>query len=674
MNGGHVSGNSYGNNNSGNGFTHNSAENSTVGIQAETVHNSSVYIVNPDASPQEKYAVGVRFLEDGIPSRARDMISDAIAHGYDSAEVRFHWVLALLSTRAYHELGPEEIRQLQIAAGNVPSHPEGEWKDALRVTFDLLALLSAADGQAAGETARVLDRLQSLSPPQRNAILRHLDLVLIGGLKDGLWAESREWAERERFAHDRTQRVWAYFEPDPIGPRALEPRPSGADAARKALPLRTGLFVAAVAFLWVLAMFGDPVPAVLALPVGIGAGVAAARFGPEWWYRERRVLMGDQEPRVPHPNAPDPGGEGFTNRLRHSFDHYFGVRVPHGFATPDWLARTAPLRAGLVAEISFLYRESRVGVDRLNWLVRHLAEDARDRQNAGTLFDDAGQNRAPASSKALAVAALAVLGLTALYLVGAAFSSNVPLALLAAAGGGYAGRAAAHSWLDAWGEDRRFAEETREYQEQLAARGAAFRKWKSYLDATRPTELEMETWLTCDKTLFVDEALRHYRLTWRDLITHTILITPARPYKRGRVRGGPWRYSRYGFRLFLITQDGVREISSESDFTDGKRGENEQRSNYRFDALSSVQVTERANVGYDLELVLTNGPARNIRVKDADTHQLAPDENAQEISEINLNAAGFLHTFHLLEGIAADGKGWIERNNPRNLPPFRPAD
>ncbi|MFE9688101.1 hypothetical protein ACFYSQ_43515, partial [Streptomyces sp. NPDC006285] len=66
-----------------------------------------------------------------------------------------------------------------------------------------------------------------------------------------------------------------------------------------------------------------------------------------------------------------------------------------------------------------------------------------------------------------------------------------------------------------------------------------------------------------------------------------------------------------------------------------------------------------------------NGPARKIRLKDADAHQLAPDENSQEIAEINLNAAGFVHTFRLLEGIAADGKGWIERTNPSNLPSFR---
>jgi hypothetical protein len=654
--------------------THNSAAyDSTVGIQAETVHNSNVYFVHPDASPQEKYKVGVRFLEDGIPSRARDMISDAIAHGHDNAEVRFHWVLSMLSARAYHDLSTEELQRLHHASGLVRTYAEGEWKDALRVAFELLAMLSTADG----ETGRVLERLRALSPGWCDAILRHFDLVLTGGLKDSLWAENCERAETARFGNDRVQRVWAYFEPDPIGPRALPPRPSTAAAAQAGLPVRAGLFVIVTAFLWISALVADPSAAVIELLAAVGAGLTAAHFGRRWWYEDTRLKAKNRESHIAHTGDPASAGDGFTNRVRHSFDHYFSIRVPHGFATHEWLGHTVHIRNGLSAEIAVLYRESRISVDRVNWLIRYLAEDARDRHNKGTLFDHRHQNQTSAVAKALCVVALITLGITTLALLGTVASgadgSQMLLAFLAVVGAVWSGRAAASSWLEARSEEYRLAEETQEYQEQLTARQGAYQNWKSFLDITRPSELEMETWLTCDKTLFVDEALRHYQLTWRDLITHTILMTPARPYKRGRVKGGPWRYSRYSFRLFLVTQDGVREISTEFDFTDAKRGD-EQRSNYRFDALSSVQVTERAHIGYDLELVLTNGPARNIRVKDADTHQLAPDENAQEIAEINLNSAGFIHTFHLLEGIAAEGKGWIERNNPNNLPPFRAAD
>ncbi|MFF3555862.1 hypothetical protein ACFYXL_20940 [Streptomyces tsukubensis] len=652
------------------GGHHSAAYDSTVGIQAETVHNSNVYFVHPDASPQEKYRIGVRFLEDGIPTRARDMISDAIAHDYDSAEVRFHWVLAMLSGRAYHDLGSEEVQQLRSASGRVQRYAESEWKDALRVAFELLGMHSTAGGEAGS----VPERLGALSPRQRDAILHHLDLVLTGGLKDSLWAGYRERAEADRFGNNRLQRVWAYFEPEPIGPRALMPRPSTAAAAWATFRVRAGLFAVATGFLCISALVADPAAGAVELLVLLVSGPIAMHFGSRWRYQEHQLRARRNKFPSLHMGHPATAGDGFTNRVRHSFDYYFSNRVPYGVAPQEWFGLTAHIRNGLAAEIAVLYRESRVGVDRVNWLIRHLAEDARDRHNRGTLFDGPHQSRTSAVVKAVSVVALAAFGITTLFLLGTVTSgAGALLAVPAAAAAVWSGHTAMSSWLEARSEEHRLAEETREYEERLAARQAAYQKWKSFLDATRPHELEMETWLTCDKTLFVDEALRHYQLGWRDLITHTILMTPARPYKRGRVRGGPWRYSRYNLRLFLVTQDGVREISAEFDISDDKRG-NEQRSNYRFDALSSVQVTERTQVGYDLELILTNGPARNIRVKDADTHQLAPDENAQQIAEINLNSAGFTHTFRLLEGLAADGKGWIERNNPRNLPPFHAAD
>ncbi|MFE2874813.1 hypothetical protein ACFXG6_24480 [Streptomyces roseus] len=657
--------------NSSSATHHSAAYDSTVGIQAGVVHNSTVNFVHPDASPQEKYAVGVRLLNDGISGRAREMITDAIARGHDSAEVRFHWVLAMLSGRAYHDLSAEDIQQLHHASRRVRNYSEGVWKDALRITFELLSMLRTADG----DTGRVLERLRALSPHQREAMLRHLDLVLTGGLKDSLWAEGRERAEADRFGNDRVHRIWAYFEPVPIGPRALPPRPSTAAAAQAAFPSRARLFAVGSALLWLTALVADPGAAVIELLVALGAGLAAVHFGRRWSSQDHRPNP-MTEPRVP-PTRDPAAGDGFTDRVRQSFDQHFASRAPQGFAPHAWLGHTADLRSSLAAEIALLYRESRVGVERVEWLIRFLAEDARDRHDNGTLLDDRHRDQTAATAKALSVTALIALGITALTMLGTAASGTgspgTLLAVLAAAGVVWSGRAAASTWLEARLEEHRVVRDTQEYHERMTARQIAYQNWKSHLDAMRPSELEMETWLNCDKTLFIDEALRHYQLTWRDLITHTLLITPARPYKRGRTKRGPWRYSRYSFRLFLVTQDGVREISSEFDFTDASRG-NLQRINYRFEALSSVQVTEDTRTGYDLELVLTNGPARNIRVKDADSHQLAPEENAQEIAEISLDAAGFIHTFRLLEGIAADGKGWIERNDPNNLPSFDTAD
>lgn len=646
------------------------AYDSTVGIQAQIVHDSTVYITHPDASPQEKYRVGVQLLQDGVPSRARKMITDAIGRGYDGAEVRFHWVLAMLSARTHHDLSTEEVVGLRYASGLVRFYAEGEWKEALRVTFDLLAVLSTAGS----ETGPILKQLQALPSYQHNAILRHLDLMLTGGLKDDLWAETLERAEAERFGNERAGRVWAYFAPVPIGARAVPPLPSSAAAAQAALPIRAALFVVSSALLLALALISDPAQAVVELLVALGAGLTAARLGVRWWGRETRPGL-TTGARTLHPRDPAPTEGGFTKSVHHSFDHYFRIRTPYGFTPEAWLAHTAQIRGSLAAEIAGLYRESRIGVERVNWLIRHLAEDTRNRHNNGTLFGQR-QEQTPAWTKALIVTAFAVSVAAALAAFDTAVSGAAqprPLwAFLVVLGVAWSGHATASRWLEVRREEHRLVRETREYQEQLTARQRAHQRWKSYLDGLRPNEREMETWLTCDKTRFVDEALRHHRLTWRDLITHTILVAPGPSYKRGRVRGGPWRYSHYVFRLFLFTRDGVREVSSEFNFSDATR-RNEQRSNYRFDALSSVQVTENVDVGYDLELVLTNGPTRKIRIKDADAHQLAPDENSQEISEINLSATGSTHTFRILEGIAADGRSWIERHGPDNLTPFQIA-
>ena len=93
--------------------TTNTAESgSTVGIQGEWVQNSNVYMVSPEDPPERKYEVGVNYLNNGVPTGAREWITDAIVHGYDNAEVRFHWALAMLSKRSYRELSFDERAQL----------------------------------------------------------------------------------------------------------------------------------------------------------------------------------------------------------------------------------------------------------------------------------------------------------------------------------------------------------------------------------------------------------------------------------------------------------------------------------------------------------------------------------------------------------------------------------
>ncbi|MEU9793140.1 hypothetical protein AB0E27_21360 [Streptomyces sparsogenes] len=662
--------------------THNEAHDSFVGFQASEVHGSTINIVPPDASPQKKYEVGVRCLEEGLPGRARELIWDAITHDHDGPQIRFHWVLAMLSKRAHHDLSAEERRQLDRTRDVMQGYAEDkDWKPGLQVVFDLLAL----PGKADSETAAVLKRLRDLAPPQRDLIVHHLDLVLTSRTKATLWAEICELAKTGQFRGDRSRRVRYYFEPDPIGARARPPEESTAFRYRPRLAAWTGLFVVAAGFLGISAVIAEPLTAIVELLIALGTGFLAARFGRPWWHNKHRLQAKEQElgQASNQEPVPDParspasarGGaaaaDGFTSSVRNSFEHYFGTYVPHGFDRPEWLAHTAGIRAVLAAEVAFLYRESRISVDRVNWLIRYLAQDAKDRHNNGTLFAHRQRYRTPVTTKLACVLALAVLGVTSLAVTvtaaGSASASHGLLTFAVFCGAIGIGRRAASVWLDMRSEEQRFAEETQEYHRRMYAREEEFQRWQEHLNAIRPSDAEMEAWLSHDKVLFTADVLRHHQLTWYDIIAHTILTTPARPYRRARRRGGPWRYSRYTLRLFLATRNGIREISTEVDFARATRP-GEQRTNYRFDAFSSVQVTEDDRIGYEMALLLSNGPARTIRIKDADSHQLEPYENARELSQINLDAAGFAHTFRLLEGIAADGKAWIERNNADSPP------
>ncbi len=67
------------------------ADSATVGVQAETIHGDvSVYVIRPGATAKERYDVAVNYLNGGVPSKALDLIEEAIADGHDTSEVRFY--------------------------------------------------------------------------------------------------------------------------------------------------------------------------------------------------------------------------------------------------------------------------------------------------------------------------------------------------------------------------------------------------------------------------------------------------------------------------------------------------------------------------------------------------------------------------------------------------------
>lgn len=634
--------------------TTNVAEN--VGIQGEYVYNSTVYQVMPDAPPQKKYEVGIQYLEDGVPLKARELIGDARAYLYDTAEVRFHWMLAMFSKRSYRDLSAEERSQLRTASIGVSDYADSEWKRALKAICDLLECLN----DRTADPGPALKEVQTLPTPQRDKISRHLDLVLTGTMKDGLWAETRRKAERDRSAHARSDRVWAYFQPEPARPQARQVVVPATTVNDWVIAVAwSGLLALTATFLgWLTFAHPTPVPIAAYVIALIAAGVGAW-CGQKWRYQAHQLLIRDRI-YAGLGGVREPVNKKFANEVGHSCAYYFGKYLPKNMKRERWLTETRGIRIALRDEVSDAYSGTQVTVEQVNWLIRYHARDIRHHQQEGTLLSYRDRYRVGPAVRAAGSVAVTALAVTAFDVVSTAFRSAPVLVSFAVLGAIIGGWGSGRRWMLIISEHRRYAEEDVEREKLMARRTAEYERWKAKLDNTRPSETEMEAWLTCDKTFVLDKALRHYQLAWRDIIAHAVFQTPGKNCKRARISGGQRRYSKYDIRLFLITQDGVRDVNVEIDFEHALVNA-EERENFRFDAVSSVHVGKSGESGYTLELTLTNGPTRTIPVTDPVVQQSA--DNA----EISLDASGFAHALHILEGIAAEGKNWVDRDFATDL-------
>lgn len=682
--------------------TANLADNgATVGMQAQEIKDSYVYVTSntytvPDgATAQEIYEVGVRHLDAGLPAQAQRLIFKAIAGGYDSAEVRLHWLLAMLSKRSYRDLKPQEREMLARAAEVVESYADDEWRRALETIFDLLDCLRTRT-----DAGSALQELTTLPANVRAGIERHLDLVITGGMKDRLWQRSWQRAVDERLAHNRKDRVWAYFEPKPADARArvAEARNIGAWGWLTAVGW-AALFGIAEYRLARLAL-GASRPLLTAYAfTGLLAAAVAAWTGTDWRFRHGRwralgggrprrrkweriygetpapgVVMepklmanllapsGPVRGRRPAVRPPDVTDRGFASGVDRTFTYYFGRYAPAGIEAKDWLTESAFVRRRLRNEVVEIYREQRTSAGQVAWLIRFMARQVRDLYEAGGDWKYMERFRVEWRTRAMCIAAL-TWALGSLAAVSAAAIGTQPVAgvamtLLSAV----AGAVGSLRCVRIGCEFKRHRDDQRVHDEARRERAAERDRWVAKLEATRPSESEMEYWLYCDKTVVLGKALRHYKLAWQDVIAHAFLSTPAEGTTRSRVTHGPWRYSKYEIRLFLVTVDGVREVCDDVDFERGDFGR-QLRLNYRFDAVSSIGVDVVSRASNFLELSLNNGPARQITITEpVKSGFSAPEETDDELSTLNLEAAGFVNALHILEGIAAEGKAWMDRD------------
>ena len=631
-------------------------DSANVGAQAQVVHGGvHTYFIRPGANAKDKYEVGVNYLNGGAPSLALPLIRQAIAEGHDTSEVRFHWLLALLSGRTSQQLSSEDTDQLDALERHSVVYPLDPWSDGIRAVLRLLRSLRSPST----DPTPFIDALDRLHPAQKKLILQHITVFLRGPKGDQIWRRDIEAAEAGRYAKDRDKRVTFFFHPWPAKARARQPTP----AVVPSWSDRAKVFAASLVF--VLALLGvggalalhASIAGILGFLVGCGGACLAATSWIEFrWRARRRVEVGRLF--VPAPPTAAPAG-GFASRVDQRFDYYCWKYSPDKENRSSWLSPTEGIRNQLRDEIVEIYREERVKAEALNWLIRYEVGQLARSWKEGTLYsapDDEFHVRPVVLWAGIAATALGGLLVVATLLSADPVGGFIILAILAASG-----YQAVHRWTGIALELRRAAADKAESERKYSEREAAYEAWREKLRAIRPTDLEMAEWLECDKKVILKRALRHYGLNRSDVISYAFLETPGTPYDRASVRNGPWRYTRYKIIVFLLTADGIRQVTYELNARDGEIEQRDWRS-YRYDALASVEASV-AKDGHrqEFKLYLVNGRVIPFRVSAPITEWNPDDGDAEAVSSATEDATGLRNTLRILEGVAADGKRWIAR-------------
>ncbi|WP_182883934.1 hypothetical protein [Microbispora sp. H10949] len=630
----------------------------TVGIQAETVHGDvHVYQVPPGASPEERFEVGLRCLSGGMSGKARKHIGEAVMDGYVTSRSCFYVLLALLSGRTLQQVPKEDLAPLAIAQQKLTGNVEDEWTHAIKVINRLLASLQERDV----DFSAIEERLSELKDDRRNEIVRHLEMFLHGSIRDAMWVRALDAAKRDRCDRGRLERVWKFFQPEPIGPRVRLPRPPDTTIGTWMSSMTTtAITLAAIGHIGVHAWRYSWPAATLALALVTAGSYACGREGVEWRFRAERLRAKDSERQAVRKPPP----EGFASRIDRQFAEYFARYVPRNTDRGEWLAQTAGVRQALRDEVVELYRESRVDAKRVAWLVRYLVSDVKDRWQRGELWEYRDRLKVPASMKACFALGVVALGIGVTWLVWGGLNI-APLSVVGAAiTASAAGRFAARGWLHIVLKRKRYAADQEEADRLLEGRRAAFMRWRRKL-SDKPDDREMARWLDCDRKALTEEAMQHYKLKPHDVIAHAFIEAPSTPYKRAHVPKGPWRYSRYEILVFLLTADGVRQMTVDLDF-EKAIFHNRRRINYRYDAVAAVQAAEADDGHRTFELTLVNGHPITVQVTGPPPKSEAgAEDDARTVSQATLDTAGLGNTLHVLEGVAAEGKEWINHERER---------
>jgi hypothetical protein len=617
-----------------------------------TVHSGvDAYQIPAGASPRRKFRIARAHLCGGLATTARRLMDEVVAEEPDGGAERFYWLLAFFSGRAFWELSDAERGRLGIFLNEVALLDCGTWQAGV----DLIRRLAGTVHTDDEDPSALVKEFDALPPGQRAKILRHLERVLAGRLKDELWRQSIDQASALQSARGRAERVWKFFEPEPAPPRTRMVRPAQPAPGQPALAvLATALLLLAVGTIAWLLLQSEGTSALAALLVGLGGGAVALANGAEWRFRNERLRTKEREYRG-YPTRFEAGPAGaFAAEVERLYQHYFLKYAPPDAAADRWLLATGGIGGTLRDELVEVHRDRRTSPDELKWLIRYQVRVLRQRWMEGTLTGFRRRWATPPSVRAGVVLGLAAVAGGGCWALEGAVQVRGLTALAAGLLAVPAGCVAAAGWLRIIADDKRVVAERAERDRRMTAYWFEFQRWQHRL-ADRPDDGEMATWLDADRRIVLDRSMRMHQLRWNEISAYASLGAPGFDSPRARVPNGPWRYARYQLFLFLLTADGVRQVVVGVDLATGSFHA-WQRSGYRFDAVAAVRVIEHDGGARHFELSLVDGDDLEIGVSRPETAGAGEDSGV--LADAELDATGLRATVFVLEGVAVDGHGW----------------
>jgi len=644
---------------------------SRVGVQAGYADIDTVIIpgnvqltVGQDASPAAKYQAGVENLKSGNPRAARELIWTTMMRSRVNSEVLFHWLIAMLSGRTVRQFSQEEIDQLRHYRAPYAEAGDDVWADGVRLIYRLLdsvlpsLAVKAEPAVAKTDMSLLVKQFDSLGEKQRDMVQPHLELFLTGPLQDEMWQRELTIAQSQQHSGGRLGRAWMFFQPVPAKVVLPPPRLEWISAAvRLTMRASACLFVAAAGylgweFLWHGALLG-----LLGFAAALVGGAVAAAADLEWRFPTGRRRLKDEQFRVTNRSAPSLPSDELADRVDKLFKRYFDRYAPDTAERERWKASVAGFRKFHRDEIIEICRSSGIHANEVAWLIRYEVRQLEQRSQNGTLYEYRRELIPRPGSVAGRRTGLTVLVLGGVWAIVAlrvhplADMTDV-VALLSAF---WTWRC----WLRVNLERKRYAADSEEHAKRQVMIDKEYARWSEILRA-RPEDADMAGWLRCDRTVLLGRALDHFKLPRSRLNAYAFLEERGVAVKRARIEGAPWRYAGYQLRIFLLAEDGVRQVSAYLGFMKGTLTERE-RTSYRYDAIVSVRVLREAR-RQTFEFRLTAGDPITVRVQDADPDKTqqdqdtAPGEDTQEAREEEedtaLDVTSAADLLHMLERVA----------------------